>query len=104
MRRLPLDDEAFREIVEEFSAKLQRQVERMKLAYAAEDWTELVELAHWLKGSGGTAGYEQFTIPSSRLERLAEHHSHDKTEAVLCEIDGLAKAVAVEIASLPLSM
>ena len=98
---LPLDDDVFREIVLEFSDKLRVQVDRMKLAYAAEEWNELVELGHWLKGSGGTAGYEQFTIPSGRLERLASQHSHSKIEAVLNEIDELAKAVAEEMASLP---
>src|SRR5262249_29993817 len=98
---LPLEDETFREIVHEFSEKLQIQVDRMKMAYAAERWAELLELAYWLKGSGGTAGYEQFTIPSSRLERLASQHSHDRIEAVLCEIDELAKAVAAELAALP---
>lgn len=98
---LPLDDDVFREIVEEFSDKVRLQVDRMKQAYAAEEWTELVELAHWLKGSGGTAGYEQFTIPSGRLERLASQHSHAKIEAVLKEIDELATAVSEEIASLP---
>ncbi len=94
---LPLDDEIFLEIVQEFSVKLTRQVERMKLAYAAEEWNELVELAHWLKGSGGTAGYEQFTIPSSRLERMANQRCYDRIGAVLDEIDELAKAVAEEL-------
>ncbi len=98
---LPLDDEVFREIVEEFSEKVQRQVERMKMAFAAADWNEIIDLAHWLKGSGGTAGYEQFTIPSGRLERLAKQQSHDKIEVVLREIDELAKAVAREMAALP---
>ena len=98
---LPLDDETFREIVLEFSGKLACQVERMKLAYAAEDWNELIELAHWLKGSGGTAGYEQFTIPSSRLERMSSQRSHDKIESVLHEIDELAQAVAAELSELP---
>jgi len=98
---LPLDDETFREIVQEFSDKVLLQVERMRRAYASEDWNELVELAHWLKGSGGTAGYEQFTIPSSRLERLAKQRSHERIEFVLNEIDELANAVAAELDQLP---
>lgn len=98
---LPLDDEDFRDIVQEFSVKLNSQIDRMKLAYAAEDWTLLIELAHWLRGSGGTAGYEQFTVPSGRLERLAKQQDHDKIEVVLAELDQLAKAVAVELAELP---
>jgi signal transduction histidine kinase/CheY-like chemotaxis protein/HPt (histidine-containing phosphotransfer) domain-containing protein len=98
---LPLEDETFREIVQEFSEKLLRQVDRMKLAYIGGDWDELVELAHWLKGSGGTAGYEQFTIPSGRLERMASHRSHERIETVLREIELLSHAVADELASLP---
>ena len=94
---LPLDDEVFLEIVHEFSAKLKHQVGRMRLAYVAEEWRELVELAHWLKGSGGTAGYEQFTIPSSRLERMADQRCYDRIGPVLDEIDDLAKAVAEEL-------
>jgi CheY-like chemotaxis protein/HPt (histidine-containing phosphotransfer) domain-containing protein len=97
---LPLDDSIFREIVQEFSDKVQAQVERMKLAFAADDWRELVELAHWLKGSGGTAGYEQFTIPAGRLERLASQQKREKIEDVLREIDRIAKAVASEMSSL----
>ena len=98
---LPLDDETFREIVQEFSDKVLLQVERMRQAYVSEEWNELLELAHWLKGSGGTAGYEQFTIPSSRLERLAKQRSHDRIEFVLDEIEGLANAVAAELDQLP---
>jgi two-component system, sensor histidine kinase len=98
---LPLDDEGFREIVQEFAIKLASQIERMKLAFASEDWNELIELGHWLKGSGGTAGYEQFTIPSGRLERLASQRSADKIEAVINEIEQLANAVSRELESLP---
>lgn len=98
---LDLNDDIFREIVQEFSEKVQSQIERMKLALAADDWNELVELAHWLKGSGGTAGYEQFTIPAGRLERLAKQHKRDKVEAVLNEIDRISHAVANEMSALP---
>jgi CheY-like chemotaxis protein/HPt (histidine-containing phosphotransfer) domain-containing protein len=98
---LDLNDEIFREIVQEFSDKVRSQVERMKLSLAAGDWNDLVELAHWLKGSGGTAGYEQFTIPAGRLERLAKEQKRDNVESVLNEIDRISKAVASEMAALP---
>ena len=98
---LPLDDVDFRDIVQEFSVKLICQIERMKLAYAADDWTQLIELAHWLRGSGGTAGYEQFTVPSAQLERLAKQQEHEKIEDVLNVLDQLAQAVALELSELP---
>ena len=30
------------------------------------------EIAHWLKGAGGTAGFDGFTEPASRLEKLRQ--------------------------------
>jgi signal transduction histidine kinase/CheY-like chemotaxis protein/HPt (histidine-containing phosphotransfer) domain-containing protein len=68
---LPTDDPDFREIVEEFVEKLHRQVESMRIARSAGDRGALAALAHWLKGSGGTAGFDAFTDPARRLEQAA---------------------------------
>ena len=34
--------------------------------------TELVSLAHWLKGAGGTLGYDDSTKPAEDLESFAK--------------------------------
>ncbi len=54
-----------------FAAGLAPRVEAMRSAAAAADLVELASLAHWLKGSAGTAGFDAFTRPAALLERCA---------------------------------
>jgi len=54
---------SFRPIVEKFLPRLETQVEAMDKAVAEQDFEELAGLAHWLKGSGGTVGFDIFTKP-----------------------------------------
>ena len=44
----------------------------MKLARQNNDHAELAALAHWLKGSGGTVGFDQFYAPAKALEESAK--------------------------------
>jgi HPt (histidine-containing phosphotransfer) domain-containing protein len=69
---LPMDDEEFRDIVVEFVERLKLQLDHMESAADAGDFVELGNLAHWLKGSGGTAGFPAFTQPAAELERQAK--------------------------------
>ena len=94
-----MDDLEFREVAEEFSAKLHQRLQDMTLDCVAEDWQSLVNHARWLKGSGATAGYEQLTIPATRLERLARQHSHDTIEDLLRELDHLSQAITEELSA-----
>lgn len=92
---LPLDDPDFREIVEEFAARLHEQIDAMKRALAAGDLEELARLAHWLKGSGGTAGFDAFTAPARELEQLAKQGAKDQLPSVLQIIERLAGRIPV---------
>jgi two-component system, sensor histidine kinase len=65
---LPLDDAEFREIVDEFVARFQTRLAAMHAAQEAEDLIELKSLAHWLKGAGGTAGFQPLTEAAFELE------------------------------------
>ncbi len=69
---LPMDDEDFRQIVLEFVKRLDEQLAAMESACTAGDMAELANLAHWLKGSGGTAGFDCFTVPAKQLEDVAK--------------------------------
>ena len=42
----------------------------MRTALATGNLDELARLAHWLKGSGGTAGFHEFTDPAKELGKL----------------------------------
>jgi signal transduction histidine kinase/ActR/RegA family two-component response regulator/HPt (histidine-containing phosphotransfer) domain-containing protein len=69
---LPVDLPGFRRIVDEFVGKLGPKLDEMQASCDAGDWTRLAELAHWLKGSGGTVGFDCLTAPSRALEQQAK--------------------------------
>ena len=68
---LPAEDEEFREIVIEFVDRLRSKIVEMRSAQSSNACQRMAQLAHWLKGAGGTAGFNQFTKPASLLEAAA---------------------------------
>jgi HPt (histidine-containing phosphotransfer) domain-containing protein len=62
----------------------------MEAARTAGDFKELAALAHWLKGAGGTVGYDDFTAPARTLETLAKAGDGQGADDALREIRGLA--------------
>ena len=87
---LPADDRDFMEVIEEFADKVVDQVELMRYAFSASNYPELGNLAHWLKGSGGMAGFPQFTKPSEALEKLVKSEQKD-SEKMLEMLDEIQK-------------
>jgi HPt (histidine-containing phosphotransfer) domain-containing protein len=67
----------------------------MDRAHAAADFAELTALAHWLKGAGGTVGYDDFTAPARNLETLAKAGDVQGTRAALAELRGLEARLVV---------
>ena len=92
---LPTDDSDFREIVEEFVARLHEQIDLMQQALSTGDLAELARLAHWLKGAGGTAGFGVLTDAAERLEELVKRGHAGPIKAALDEIGDLAGRIAV---------
>ncbi len=92
---LPTDDPEFREIVEEFVRRLEAKLDDMQRAWAVRDFSALAELAHWLKGAGGTAGFPAFTEPAARLRQLAQAQQTEQVEAALCSLVELSKRIVV---------
>jgi HPt (histidine-containing phosphotransfer) domain-containing protein len=54
----------------------------IEAACSVREFETLEALAHWLKGSGGTTGYDAFTAPAKRLEELAKANSEQVADAV----------------------
>lgn len=90
---LPMDRPGFRAIVERFHTKLLNKLDEMEAALAADDLEALGELAHWLKGSGGTIGYDCLTEPARRLEQLAKQQNTDGLADGLRELKNLAERI-----------
>ncbi len=96
---LPTEDPDFREIVEEFIEKLHKQLDAMEQACESDCMEELAFLAHWLKGSGGTAGFKAFTEPAKRLEYFAKEGQKDNLPAALAEIRQLSASIVTPVAT-----
>jgi HPt (histidine-containing phosphotransfer) domain-containing protein len=95
---LPTDDADFREIVEEFVQRLSEKIEAMEQAWQDRDFDELAALAHWLKGSGGTAGFDAFTTPAKALEQMAKQHNAELTLATIDDLRSLAERIVIPTA------
>jgi len=85
----------FRPIIERFVAKLEQQLPSMRAAAQQRDYGTLAESAHWLKGSGGTVGLDQFTEPAKVLEEAAKAKNAAIVEAMLDEVSQLLGRVHV---------
>ena len=59
-------------ILSDFVDDLSSKLELMEMAIEAEDFDTIESLAHWLKGSGGSLGFDRFTEPATALESAAE--------------------------------
>jgi PAS domain S-box-containing protein len=91
---LPTDDPEFCQIVEEFVDRLKSQVAAISDAWSRGDMDELAGLAHWVKGSGGTAGFNALTDPASDLERAAREKRMDEIAVSISQIQDVAGRIA----------
>jgi PAS domain S-box-containing protein len=93
--RLLANNPRFRPIIEKFVVRLEEQLEAMERALEQRDFDELAGLAHWLKGAGGTVGFDAFTEPASNLEQLAKAQSGDEVADAIVELRRLASRIVI---------
>jgi HPt (histidine-containing phosphotransfer) domain-containing protein len=91
--KLPTDQPVFREIVAEFAEFANQQVQHMRHALAAGNFQEVASLAHSLKGTGGTAGFDEFTQPSREIERLARASDEEQLLGLLDELAEMSGSI-----------
>ena len=91
---LPCADPDFRELVEEFIAFAHDQVVRIEDALGANNMESVISLAHSLKGAGGTAGFPDFTEPTTQLLRAARAENIDDAVHWFTQIKSLAHRIA----------
>ncbi len=84
-----------RPTLEKFVQRLHLKVGALELCWESRDFAELASLAHWLKGSAGTVGFDDFTAPAGTLELLAREHKESEIEPVLEEIRSLVGRVTI---------
>jgi HPt (histidine-containing phosphotransfer) domain-containing protein len=86
-------------IVSRFVAELPERLERMDAAAAAGDMVELASLAHWLKGSGGSMGFDQLYEPSLALEQAAKTGEAKIAGETLAELHRLERRIQRGVAA-----
>lgn len=92
---LPLDNPKFRDLVSRFSDRLEDQLQAMKKAFETGNLAELADLAHWLKGAGGTVGFDDFTKPAAELEIAAKEGDLERGARVLATLRNLVARVLI---------
>jgi two-component system sensor kinase len=70
--RLPVQDRQIAEIVRRFAQTLTDRLEVMRQHLDELNHEALAAHGHWLKGLGGSVGFDVFTEPSKQLETLAK--------------------------------
>ena len=90
---LPTNVPRFAALVSKFAKRLDEQLAEMDRSLEQGDFEELSKLAHWLKGSGGTVGFADFTEPAARLEECSKLQELDEIESSLAELKHLSKRI-----------
>ncbi len=82
-------------IIGKFAARLSAQLGELDRAWEARNFETIAAFAHWLKGSGGTVGFEAFTEPAETLEMHAKQGSEEATAAAIAEVRGIAGRLVI---------
>jgi HPt (histidine-containing phosphotransfer) domain-containing protein len=57
---------------------------------------EIAAFAHWLKGTGGTVGFDEFTAPAANLERLAKEGGGElEIQEAIVHLRGLSERLVI---------
>jgi PAS domain S-box-containing protein len=89
------DHPRLRAVVRKFAHQMPERMRAIEAAWDARDFENLAGLAHWLKGSGGTAGFDAFTAPAKMLEQMAKARSEQQTGGVVAELGQLVENIVV---------
>ena len=83
----------FQKVILLFIEKLKEELVRAQLACENGNMKELALIAHWLKGSGGTVGFDEFTEPAARLENFAKTAQVEQAGRMLQRVKCLSEAI-----------
>lgn len=86
-------------VIGRFVERMREQLPLLQAAHAADNHEELARLAHWLKGAGGTVGFDEFTEPATELEEAAHSGRTDACARQLRTIENLARRIAAPCAT-----
>jgi HPt (histidine-containing phosphotransfer) domain-containing protein len=89
------DHPRLRPVVRKFAQQMPERMDAIEKACAARDFETLAALAHWLKGSGGTTGFDAFTAPAKALEQAAKAADEQQADALVGQLRQLVEQLVV---------
>jgi HPt (histidine-containing phosphotransfer) domain-containing protein len=84
--------------VARFVEQLPVKLAQMDSAVTRADMQELASLAHWLKGAGGSVGFDDLFEPAKALELAAKAHDQPAALQVLADLHGLDRRIQRAVA------
>ena len=82
-------------VVRTFARTLPAKLQQMQAALDAQQFDELGQLAHWLKGAGGTVGFDEFFEPTRLFEQHARQQRVPELQQGLRHLQALAARIVV---------
>ncbi len=90
---LPTEIPEFREIVASFAGSIAETISTLRACQLDMNYLQLREIAHRLKGTGGTVGFPDFTEPSCKLQHAAEQRDDAMIDELLTELEDIASRI-----------
>ncbi|MBX2879478.1 MAG: Hpt domain-containing protein [Granulosicoccus sp.] len=91
--QLALNDERFLPIVDDFKQRLFERIPEMKTALEQNNWQQLSDLGHWLKGSSANIGLEPIVPVAFDLEKLAKDKNDHECRLRIGEIEKMQASI-----------
>ena len=91
--RLAAVNPRFVAVVERFLGEFDARLAEMQAALDAGDHAALASAAHWLKGAGGSMGYDDLFEPSKALEEAAKAADADAAAALMQSLHALTRRI-----------
>jgi len=85
-----------RQVVARFIEQFPTKLIAMDVALMQQDLARLAELAHWLKGAGGSVGFDAYFEPAKELETACKTASMADAERQLKNIRGLRDRMVLD--------
>jgi len=93
---LPMQDVEFRELVKEFAESMPARIAEAFKALQAHDSDRLAQLAHAIRGTGGSVGLDVFTVRAAELEQLAKSESWSEIKTSISQLEDLVSRIVID--------
>ncbi len=98
---LAMRGSTFQSIIVEFAERLPLKHSEMVAALDKEEFSQLADLAHWLKGSGPNVGFTDFADPAKQLEHFAREGDAQGAAEMIAVIGSIIDRIDVSCDTSP---